>query len=274
MRPMLPMRAPASLMGITYPVAAEIKHKGLRCICVHHEGKVGLYMRNGKIFKNFEEVQLAMKKMPEGVYDGEIVCDDFDKLMKRAFAERGEFKDILVEYKIFDRLTAHEWVEGKSTRTYDIRCIKQNIGERVIIKNPAELEVYYNYVLKKGHEGLVLKTLDSIYESGKNSHWFKMKPNDTLDLSIVSIDEGTGQFKGMMGGMWVKSDIKDQNVNAYVMEGFTVEQRKEFYLNKDKYIGKIVEIDFVEMSKMDKMGNRYLRYSTFKFLREDLSKAA
>jgi DNA ligase-1 len=48
--------------------------------------------------------------------------------------------------------------------------------------------------LDRGHEGLMLKRLDSAYEAGhRGSNWLKLKPAKTLDLVVIAVERGSGR---------------------------------------------------------------------------------
>lgn len=266
---MLAVNAPVDYLALKFPLAAEIKHDGVRCIAAVNLGNVRLYSRNGKYFDNFAEIVEQMKSMKDGVYDGEIVADNFQLLMTRVHADKGKNVKVKVEYKIFDRLTIDEWVQGHSRRTYKERCIDADIGERTIIKNSTELEYYFNYVLKQGKEGLILKSLDGLYVSGKSNYWMKLKNKDTMDMTIDFCEEGTGKYIGMLGAFHCSTVYKGSPVEAAVGTGFTDDQRKAYWNIREKLKGTVAEVEYQELTKHDDNGIRSLRSPTFKCLRTD-----
>lgn len=268
MKPMLATIAPADLLALKYPISAEIKYDGVRTIAVVNLGKCRLYSRNGKNLENFEEIKQQMEKMPDAVYDGEVISPDgFQKLMTRTHAMQGNNVEIKLEYKIFDKLTLDEWVQGISRRPYNVRC--KDLGEKVILKNPVDLEVYYNYVLKSGYEGLILKQLESPYESGLNKYWFKLKPKDTLDMTILSVDEGMGKNTGRLGAIQAHCEHNGETIYAYVGTGFTDAQREAMFKDRASLVGKVIEVEYQEVTKSDRNRSRSLRFPVFKCLRAD-----
>jgi DNA ligase 1 len=72
--------------------------------------------------------------------------------------------------------------------------------------------------------------------------------------------EGTGKYEGMMGGLTV---IQDNNKICDVGSGFTDEDRKWMWENKDQVIGRIAEVSFQEMTNDDIM-----RFPIFKRWRD------
>lgn len=270
MRPMLCKNAPADFLALKYPLAAEIKHDGVRTIAVVHKGKCALYSRNGKPYTNFEEIRLAVPTTEDAVYDGEVISPQgFQALQTRLHAELGKNKTIPIEYKIFDKLTPQEWMQGISLRTYEDRCINAGIGERMLIKNSVDLEVYYQATLKAGHEGLIVKTLNSNYESGQSKFWLKIKPKDTVDLTVTAILEGLGKYVGMLGAFICTGTIDGVSIYTDVGTGFTDNQRVQFWTDREKLIGKTIEIEYQETTQPNRYGERSLRFPSFKCLRLD-----
>ena len=61
---------------------------------------------------------------------------------------------------------------------------------------------FYNKVIKKGGEGIVIKNLDQGYKEGV---WYRKKKIDDYDARIVGFEEGSGKYKGKgIGIMWVE----------------------------------------------------------------------
>lgn len=266
---MLAKPAPLDYLALPYPIAAEIKWDGVRCVCIVFNGKATLYSRNGKLFNNFDEIAQSMRGKPEGVYDGEIISPDgFQALMTRTNATRGTNTEVKLEYKIFDSLTINESMNGESKRTYQSRCVNASIGERTIVKNHVELELYYNFMVKAGHEGLILKELTGMYNVDKST-WYKLKPKDTIDMTILGFDEGTGDNEGSLGAIQCQGNAQGFNVFSYVGVGFTKEQRKDIWTRKKELNKATVEIEFQELTKPDKYGHCSLRSPSFKCLRMD-----
>ena len=84
-----------------------------------------------------------------------------------------------------------------------------------------------------GYEGLVL------YNKDKNLY-YKVKPTHTFDEPILSFVEGKGKLEGMLG--------KVNTPRGEVGTGFSEELRQEIWDNKEKYRGKIIEVEAQSLS--------------------------
>jgi DNA ligase-1 len=72
-----------------------------------------------------------------------------------------------------------------------------------------------------GHEGVVIKRLDSPYEAGRRgSGWVKVKPRHTLDLVVLAAEWGNGRRVGWLSNLHLgaRSDADD---GSFVMLGKT-----------------------------------------------------
>ena len=93
----------------------EYKYDGVRVIAIVMKGKATLYSRNGKIFNNFPHIENVLSR-PEYnniVFDGEVMSDDFQALMKQVYRKSGaQTEDAYLA--LFDMLPLNEFNKGKS----------------------------------------------------------------------------------------------------------------------------------------------------------------
>ena len=260
--PMLAVSAPVDLSKLKYPVAVEVKYDGVRCVAVKENGKVTLYSRNGKVFSNFQELEeFCTKEMDnDTVWDGEIISEDFQQLMHRTHADEGKNTDIPVEFVIFDALFLWEWKAGKSERPY-----RERKQDYVLAESENHLRNYYQEALKKGFEGIMIKNLDSPYLCAKSNLWLKLKPSDTADMMITAFIEGKGKYAGKLGAILCQHG----NVKAKVGSGFTDAQRERIWADRNKLMGRVVEVEYQSITKPSRTGIRSLRFPTFICLRLD-----
>ena len=96
-------------------------------------------------------------------------------------------------------------------------------------------------------------------------HFVKVKKMYSMDLLVTDIFEGKGKYKGTLGGVFV--DYKGNQVG--VGSGFNDMQRKMYWENPASILGKLVEVQYFEVSKDNKTGLESLRFPIFKGIRED-----
>ncbi len=261
---------------VTFPVYADIKLDGIRCIAKLgdklKDDKTQLVSRNGKEFKNYPFIAKELEQLDILKYhllDGEIVMDHFQSLMRTVSRKDGGIelaKDAV--YNIFDihltkstfrqRLDILEEVE-KEINKKNLKHLKIIKGTE--ITNEDSLIDFYNNQLADGHEGIMVKKLDGLYEYKRSYSWMKMKPSETLDVKIVDIKEGTGKYKNNFGAFTCELS---NNLLVNVGTGFSDEDRKQYWKNKKELIGQTIEIKYQEQTND---GN--LRFPVFIRLRPD-----
>jgi DNA ligase-1 len=74
--------------------------------------------------------------------------------------------------------------------------------------------------LARGHEGVVVKALDSLYEAGRRgTGWIKVKPSIDIDLVILAAEWGHGRRNGWLSNLHLGA--RDPDTGGYVMLGKT-----------------------------------------------------
>lgn len=74
--------------------------------------------------------------------------------------------------------------------------------------------------LARGHEGVVVKSLDARYEAGRRgTGWVKVKPRHTLDLAVLAAEWGHGRRRGWLSNLHLGA--RDTATGGFVMLGKT-----------------------------------------------------
>ena len=74
----------------------------------------------------------------------------------------------------------------------------------------------------------------------------KLKAINTVDARIVDIFEGTGKYSSSAGGVIIQ--MPDSEVLVRVGSGFSDQQRDEIYADPDKFIGRMIEVKYHEVT--------------------------
>ncbi len=81
-------------------------------------------------------------------------------------------------------------------------------------------EAFLAEALETGHEGVMVKALDSLYEAGRRgSSWRKVKPVRTLDLVVLAAEWGHGRRRGWLSNLHLGA--RDPESGELVMVGKT-----------------------------------------------------
>ena len=267
----------------------EYKYDGVRVIAIVKNNKATLYSRNGKIFYNFPNIENALSK-PEYnnmVFDGEVMSDDFQALMKQVYRKSGAQTDDAY-LALFDILPLKEFNNGKSklnsidrkkelnqlSKTFEdvIKLVDYEIINFDNENGQNKFSIMNKEALDKGFEGLMIKPNENFYECKRSHAWLKIKPFIEVTLKIIDIQEGTGKHEGKLGAFHVEGDDDGKFFSLSVGSGLTDEDREKFWASKDNLIGRLVEIraDAVTQSiEGEHYSLRFPRFKNFRGFKED-----
>lgn len=261
------------------------KLDGMRCTTIKLGDKINLMSRSGQPMTGFVEIEQDLKKLPDGVYDGEILADlsmenSLDLFSSTvSIARTKDTKKKNMTYNVFDYVkNVNEFINGMFTegcreRKFNLKKILDTIHCDYIKYVPILYDGIYetkivdkllNDALKLQQEGIMINIANASYQKKRTSDILKVKKMNTVDLFVTSIFEGKGKYKGTLGGVMV--EYKGQPVG--VGSGFSDNQRKILWEHPDNIIGKLIEVQYFEESK-DKNGNPSLRFPVFKTIRLD-----
>jgi DNA ligase-1 len=73
-----------------------------------------------------------------------------------------------------------------------------------------------------------------------------------------------------LGGFQLEGELEDGTfVRCDCGSGFNDEDRKEFWENQDKYLGKTIEVEYQEVTKAENADTHSLRFPVYKMVRTD-----
>lgn len=272
------------------------KLDGVRVLAVESKGEFKFYSREGKEFTSLGKLKSALEDYflthnhyEDMVLDGELCITDKDgKEDFIAAVSQIKRKDYVIEnpkFLIFDMYTVRDFIEQKGKTTFFERLLHLqefmepseywNVLKQQELVSPTELQRWSEMGSKEGWEGLILRNGVAPYEGKRTKNLLKVKKFYDHEFKIVGTQEGTGQFTGMLGALIVEGEYDKKKIRAEVGSGFKQsdgkEERKEFWAKRDQLVGKIVTVQFFELSqdkstKAAKGDVWSLRFPTFKVL--------
>ncbi|MCP5034278.1 MAG: ATP-dependent DNA ligase, partial [Actinomycetia bacterium] len=91
---------------------------------------------------------------------------------------------------------------------------------RIVTSDGAEAAAHLEAALASGHEGVMVKGVDSVYEAGRRGKtWRKVKPVHTLDLVVLAAEWGHGRRRGWLSNLHLGA--RDPVSGELVMVGKT-----------------------------------------------------
>jgi DNA ligase-1 len=209
----------------TGPASVEWKLDGIR-VQAHKQGDVVRLFTRGlnDITQSLPNVAAAVRAVSadEVVLDGESL----------AFSEDGRprrFQDTMsglgtTDVFFFDAL----YLDGRSLIDEPLamrkRLLAQTVPSGLLLPSvdtadPDEADRFATGAVDAGHEGVVVKALDSPYQAGRRgATWRKVKPVHTLDLVVIAAEWGHGRRTGWLSNLHLGARADD---GSYVMVGKT-----------------------------------------------------
>ncbi|MBX7194102.1 MAG: ATP-dependent DNA ligase [Sandaracinaceae bacterium] len=245
--PVLPMLAspcadPGEALEIHGEALFELKLDGAR-IQAHREGEVVRVWSRAmnEVTERVPEVVAAVRAMPatRAILDGEAIAlrDDgspapFQVSMQRFGRTRGvedKARSLPLTPFFFDVLLVDDTVLLDAPLSLRRAELVRLVGEGGLARVPRsvrtrdadEAERLYAEVVAAGHEGLVAKSLEGLYEAGhRGSAWLKIKPAHTLDLVVLAVERGSGRRTGTLSNIHLGA--RDPSANGgFAMVGKT-----------------------------------------------------
>jgi len=239
-RPMLAAAAPtiAAALQKVSPAAVEWKIDGIR-VQAHKDGSsVAVFTRTlDDITARVPEIAEAVLALPaEGVVlDGEAVAlypdgrpRPFQVTASRAGTRTGVESvrgDVPLTPFFFDllHLNGADLIDAPAQQRYAAlaRILPAELViPRTVTADPATAEEFFAEAVARGHEGVVLKSLDSRYAAGRRgSEWIKVKPRHTLDLVVLAAEWGHGRRRGWLSNLHLGA--RDPATGGFIMLGKT-----------------------------------------------------
>ena len=262
----------------------EYKYDGVRVVAIVKKNKATLYSRNGKIFNNFAHIENVLSK-PEYnniVFDGEVMSNDFQALMKQVYRKSGaNTEDAYLA--LFDMLPLKEFNEGRSKlnsleRKQELNKLSKTFGSEIKLvdyeiinfdneQGQEKFSEMNKEALEKGFEGLMIKPSNNYYECKRSHAWLKIKPFIEVTLKVIDIQEGTGKHEGKLGAFSVEGEDDGKFFSLSVGSGLTDEQRDMYWADKDKLIGRLIEVRADAITKSIEGEHFSLRFPRFKSFR-------
>jgi DNA ligase-1 len=225
---------------ISEPFYVQPKLDGVRLLV----SKDGGISRTGKVVPGTE---ILGKGLEEGQYvDGEAFDPNlnFEELTSTFKTDPLKLKFHVFDFfdlKKLDMTFEERWEKVKSLKNSHYEYV-----ETTLVMLREHVPMVHKKHVEEGHEGTMIREASSVYEVGQRSNYLlKFKDFQTEEYPIVDVKEGTGREKGT--AIWV-CKVGEQHFSARP-EG-TLEVRKKFLEEKDKYIGKRLTVRFQNLTAL------------------------
>ena len=239
---------------VEFPVYSQPKLDGIRCVATIN----GLQSRGGKELVGtphiHEELDVIFEKYPDIVIDGELYNhkfkDNFNEIQSIITKKTPNEEDLRIS---FDFAEFHVY-DIAGSGTFEERFIMQNdvldmlrpidcieIVRTDFAKNSEELDNYYGEYLSDGYEGQMVRINEYEYKKSRSNGLLKRKEFEDAEFTIVSIEEGKGNWKGKAKKVYIK--LEDGSIQGAGLRG-SFDFTQMLLQERDEYVGGTVTIRY------------------------------
>ncbi|HEY7281263.1 MAG TPA: ATP-dependent DNA ligase [Actinomycetota bacterium] len=244
MRPVQPMLAQSAedvgeaLRRVGGEAAVEWKFDGVR-LQIHRRGtEVRAFTRNlAEVTERIPEIVEVVRELPvaDVVLDGEAIAlradgrpFPFQVSMSRFGSQldvEGQRTATSLSVFAFDvlHLDGRDLLDLRGRERFEALAValpERLRAPRIVTGDPAEAGAFLNEAIERGHEGVMVKSLDAPYEAGRRgAGWIKVKRANTLDLVVLAAEWGHGRRRGWLSNLHLGA--RDPASGGFVMLGKT-----------------------------------------------------
>ena len=268
-----------TLKKFTFPGFIQLKCDGTYREAYVHNGIVEFKTRSGEPYKNpvLEEI---LKTLPDGYYLGEFTLGRADNPDANRAEGNGninsdnpDFNNI--HYTIWDMLTEEEYALKDSKRGYDERFetltkTLETLNSSLVhvvpslrVNNIKDALKVTSEWMNKGLEGGVLKSSKMKFKNGTSKEQLKIKLKVDVEVRCTGFIEGTKGTK-YEGKNKVITFENDEGTIKGQCSGMTDSMVDEVTKNPEKYIGKVLSVQFNDLTKAE--GHEFYALSHPRFM--------
>jgi DNA ligase-1 len=238
-KPMLAASAPSiedAFAKLKADAAVEWKLDGIRAQIHVSGGEVRVFTRTlDDITSRLPEVVAAVRELPvrDAVFDGELIALRPDgrphpfqvTAARTATRTAKDTEPVPLAVFLFDvlHLDGADLLDapGAERNAALGRVVPAELRmPRVVTGDPARAKEVFDEAVARGHEGVVVKSLDTPYTAGRRgAGWIKVKPRHTLDLVVLAVERGHGRRQGLLSNLHLGA--RDPATGGFVMLGKT-----------------------------------------------------
>jgi hypothetical protein len=276
---------------INFPAIIELKADGTFRYVIKEDDKITFMSRSGEE-SNYPILEAEFKNdmFLNGVYVGEMLvanCETRQKSNGLINSDNPPHEDIILQ--CWDFISLEEFADAKHQRNiprtpYSTRFTKLrgmiynytgiNLQSHVseipnrLVNNIQEALNVCSQWMNEGFEGAVLKDINNIFKDHTSPTQLKLKLEIDADVRITGFSEGTPGTKRekTFGAIMYENDegtVKGQ------CSGFTDQQLEDFNSRRSELIGKVMTVQFNDLTRAKNSETYALNHPRFIELRND-----
>lgn len=256
--------------SVVYPLALEDKLNGIRCVIT----RKGAFSRKGEEFHCLDHIKDELKRLfeanPNLILDGELynpsLKNELNKIASLVSVNRKP-EDVseddkqrareIVQFHVYDGFGAERVLRDSpfQERKSFLHLLIQDFNgikfhDYRLVNNYEEILAEMKKVRAEKREGVMLKVLDAPYQNKRSKNMLKLKVFYDDEFEVLGFCEGTGNWAGKVKKVVCKLKTPATNGKTDFESNIrgSMEVLASLWLDKDKHVGKIVTVEYQELS--------------------------
>jgi len=245
---------------ISFPAYVQPKLDGVRLIAgpVQTDGSILFRSRTDKNSSSsiHPDLKKAISKgLPEGILlDGEmyahnVAFQDLVHMYKKPDAD-------MLSYHVYDMYDPENPDLPFEERTRQLQAILSPMARQTpyivfvptkVVRSQAELDAAHVDFVSNGYEGTMVRSRSAPYRMTRTADLLKRKDFDTDEFRIVGAKPGKGAHLGAV--VWDLEVPGKPGSRFHAVMKAPLNERRQMFQNKDRYIGKMLTVQFQGKSK-------------------------
>jgi ATP-dependent DNA ligase len=237
--------------SIKFPCYVQRKFDGTRCVGM--PGK-GLFSRNRKSYPHMDHIVKEINKLhPSIILDGELYSDtltfqEIVGLVKRETLKKGDDeKQLQIKFYIYDIINDMPYEQRYANlqmlfNKYKFKYLK--LVDTELCESEEKMKDLHAEYVVEGFEGIMLRNKNGLYKNTRSADLQKYKCFEDSEFEITGYDEGKGLEEGCV--IWICKTPDGKTFNCRPRG--SREERQSYFINGDKYIGKMLTVIYQEMT--------------------------
>lgn len=245
---------------IIFPVYAQPKLDGQRCVAIFDGKKVTLWTRSRKqihscphIIEQLERMLKGFRKIGEKVtLDGELYChkwrDDFEKIMSAVRKNKPSKESELIEFHMYDLIDdGTSPFRIRKNHLMQLPDFYMNVChvETTLVQDERDLKKYHATCVRAGYEGAMIRNPEGFYEHKRSKNLLKFKTFIDAEYEIHSFIEGKDNT--------VIAQLYDHIGKTMFKATMMGDKKKNQKYLKGKYKGKLLTVKFFSYTNANKV---------------------
>jgi DNA ligase-1 len=251
---------------VSEPFYVQPKLDGVRMLLGKYNGKFLMLSRTGKEVKHMDHIGNEVKGLlKEGEFlDGENYSpnktfEEITGLCRTSLQSSADGKDLGgIKFFVFDKFNLNSQNETFEIRQNNLKKFfskkfkNLEMVETKILHSKKFIEAEHDKYVSQGYEGIMIRDRQGVYGLAERSNkLLKFKKFQTEEYEIVGANEGTGKDAGTV--VWVCKrggpESKGLNPEFAVRPTGSLAQRKQWFRNRDQYIGRLLTVKFQNLTE-------------------------